>query len=222
MTVEQSDLQRAVLELDVDIDGDGSTETGVFEFVGDLEISQIGDTEPTLGEGDWTGRIATGIDAVATSILGPAQPTRQGFWLDLGVGKHSMEINWTGWEGATDKDGNNVQWGTSSTEGLQTSNGTLVSATGQGPLIQMQLLAEFWRRGEFDSRAADARLRWGEYSDGTYASSAGELDDWLHVTIPRFDFSRVSEDPISFDGSIEFLELFAWSDVADQVEKLSF
>lgn len=207
-------LERGVLELDVDVDQDGTRETGVFHMVGNLEIQQRVEPDYVVFSGGGStvnAVVGSAVDEAQNIITGKStveMKKRAGFWLDLGGGTHTFEVNFVGWEGAQDEDGNDLQWGTSATPGRQTENGTLVSATGEPPTTQMALLMEFLRLGEFDSRAEHARFQYGEYHDDEYTTlQGGEFEDYLHVTIQIGNGFRSAESPFTFDGSMTIVEV---------------
>lgn len=184
-------LQHGVLELDADVDGDGNQETGVFEMVGDLEFGQDIIADHILS------RELGNINSVLTGFSGSLKSKRTSFYVDLGDGVNRFNINFLGWEGVNA----GHQWGDGSSD-------PVADATGSSPYHQAQCLAEYLRMGEYDSRDEDARLRIGEYSDGTYAEdgSDGVYDDYIHVTVKNYSLNRVADNPVAFDGSITLEE----------------
>jgi hypothetical protein len=212
---------KAVLELDADVDNDNDTEKGVFWFAGDLEYGQTLQILPLLlsGQGSTLSAITSNsIDTVGDILdADTGKPiTRAGYALEMGGGRHQFQINWTGWEGAQDANGNDVQWGT--------KDGSYYDATGEGPVKQMSVLMEFLRYGEYDSRAADARLRWGEYSDGTYSRDGSDtpLDNYIQVFPRMTTLNRTAEDTVSYDGSLDMLEIHNWTGIIDQIKEVEW
>lgn len=192
-------LEHAVLELDADVDQDGVQETGVFEFVGDLELNQR-----TVVDHLITSR-GSMLNSIVTSLPGwlganDVRQKRAGFYIDLGGGAHTFEANARGWQPS--------QTGLYTWGDPNEAKGSKANATDQDPWTQMHCLNEYIRQGEHDSRDEKARLRVGEYSDGTYAAdgSTGLYDDWLHVTVNNFNFNRNADDPLAFDVSISLAE----------------
>lgn len=209
-------LQKATLELDADIDGDGTKETGIFEMVGNLEIQQGMEVGFILasGQGSALNAVTSGtVDGIADLINADGEITnRAGFHLDLGGGRHTIELNFTGWEGAIDGDGNDLQWGNTG----DPSGVTVGDATGADPLTQMHVLMEYLRIGEFDSRYPHARLEFGEYAP------TGLYDDYLHVVVRSVRENRTSESPITWDGSIILEETKNWTSVIDAVGRIEW
>lgn len=201
-------LNRAVLELDADVDGDGTVETGVFHMVGDLEVQMNVRTSFLVGGAGST------INAVVAGLLGDGNRNRKGYALDLGAGRYQIEINFTGWEGSVDGDGNSLQWGNTG------NGGTVGDATGEDPFTQIQCLNEYLRVGVFDSVQSSARLRFGEYNDNTYGGGGGRYDDFLTVAVESATQPRTSQDPNAYNGSISMFEVGSWQDVIDAAEKL--
>jgi hypothetical protein len=200
-----SSLDRAVLEIDADIDGDGNTETGVFHMVGDLEIQQIVRPSPILGPE--LGNIASAIRRIITD----GEANRKGAYVDIGAGRHAFEINFLGWEGAQDSEGNDLQWGNTG----DPNNLTIGDATGADPLVQMQVFHRYIQVGVIDS-FSPARLYVGEYADGTYGMNGLYSDAApLGVILEINNGVRTTENPESYDGSITAVEAIDLSNIID-------
>lgn len=181
-------LQRAKLTMSADPDGDGVDETGIFHFVGNLEIT------PSLQRNFLLGGRGALANAIFGDQLQDGESQRQGYYLDLGSGIFTIEVAFRGWEGATDDQGNNLQWGDNSTQALSQT-----SATGQDPLSQMDVFLKYMTVGTIDSRDP-ATLEYGEYSSsGVYSA----LDV---VVLDGPTMTRAAEDGSWFDGSITFAE----------------
>lgn len=212
---------KGVLELDADVDNDGTQETGVFWFVGNAEVSENIQIQPLMftGQGSAVNAITTRsleqvgdlIDASGVYTIG-----RRGFTLDLGGGQHGFSVNFQGWEGAQDANGNPVTWGT--------SDGSYFDATGDSPAKQKAVFFEFLRRGEYDSRAENARFRYGEYSDGTYSRDGvnTDLDDYIHVEPRVIELTRTAEDPLRYSGHLEMREIAKWDEVIDAIGEVAW
>jgi hypothetical protein len=240
MTFDSQPLQRAVLELDADVDKGGGKNTGVFEMVGDLEVQEGMTTNYTMlsGGGSALNAITTNaaqtVDDLTNAFPGDQGGpdiqinNRAGFALDLGGGRHTFEINFLGWEGAQrpvidESTGTvirteDVQWGDGFGDPGEVS---MSDATGADPLSQLHVLTRYLRVGEYDSREVDARLRWGEYSDGSYADNRfnGVYENFLHVTVRNAQFTRVSDSPVAFNGSIKLMEVKNWTEPLDALFK---
>lgn len=176
-------LQKAKLTVDADVDGDGSAETGIFEFEGNLNITT----------GIRTGFIienrGSTINSVVSSNIGNGESKRRGVFLDLGGGTHYVEVNFRGWEGSPG------QWGDDGTD----DGVSKTDATGAGPVSQLDVLKKYLLVGEFDSRGP-ATLEYGEYS------SSGVYEP-LDVVVEAPQSTKAAEDGSWFDGSITFLEV---------------
>jgi hypothetical protein len=221
-------LQRAVLELEADVTDPKGRDLGVFELAGNLEIQHGAEIQYFMvsGGGDVLSSVVSNTaDELADfseDLPTDAEPTnRAGFYLDLGGGQHNIELNFLGWEGATrpvhDDQGNvvdreNLQWGVPGDEDLD--------ATGADPHTQMQVLMEFLRIGEYDSRGVHGKLRYGEYSDGKYGPRDGIFDDYINVTPTLVQTTRTAEQPVAFNGSIRLREVQNWTTVLDAIFKL--
>lgn len=213
-------MQKAVLELSADVDEDNTRETAEFHMVGDLRVN------PRLQIDHLLGHEGSNLQSILTSRSGEVTAKRQGYYLDLGAGRHTIEIDFIGWEGATDGDGNPVQWGVRSGADGGTANQDILNATGDDPLTQAMLLEEYVRRGEYDSRAEHAKLRFGEYSGGTNtvgnAYPSGLHDDYLHVVPISCNLVRDVENPESFDGSIILQEAASIGSAVDAIMELEW
>lgn len=196
---------RAILRIEGDPDGDGTIETGEFHMVGDLEILP----------GMRTGYIVDGqgstVNSVITSVADAGESKREGVFIDLGGGAHTVEISFRGWEGAIDADGNYVQWGDDPSPGRSQT-----SATGKDAITQIDVLMQYLLTTEIDSRSP-ATLEYGERSqDGLY--------DPIEVVIEGPTFSKRPENGNSFEGSMTLVSAREVrqlaKDAADATEQL--
>lgn len=215
-------MERAVLELFADPVGTGA-DWFKFEFVGNLEIQEGITPQFTLASGE--GAALTPVVRSGQNLNpfnGVASRKRRGFYLDLGAGMHVVEFNFNGWHGARrpilDSNGNitgfeDVDWGDGS--------GSLpTDASGADPMTQVHLFLQCLSTGEFDSRSADAQLRFGEYTGGSSNVDGedypdGEFADWLQVTFRDTQFSRVANDPLRYNGSVIMTEVLNYDDPID-------
>lgn len=181
-------LQEAKLHLHADVDDDGSLEHGIFRMVGDLQLN------PFIRTGFLIGGRGSTINSITQEQLGK-ESNRKGIYLDLGGGVHGYDIDFRGWEGAIDADGNAVQWGNTGDD----TEVTIGDATGADPLTQMDVLFHYLLVGEYDSRGG-ATFEAGEFSESG-------LYDPLDVTIEAPQVIRSAEDGSWFDGSLTVLSL---------------
>lgn len=235
---------KAVLELAAPVDPNhqGATKAGYtgdtldigkFVIVGDAEIQQDISVNFFMmsGQGSTLSAVTSSTINTVSDIIAdnPAEAARAGFHLDLGGGKHRIQINFTGWEGAqadVDDDGSleYLQWGNTGDETSVTAG----DATGADPITQMNMLAQYIRLGEFDSRAVHGKLRFGEYSGGndpyggSYSDGVFPDDNYIHVVVDRLVADRTSEDPESWSGSLYLTETKNWTAPLDSVKDLEF
>jgi len=192
---------KAILELDCDF-GSGLT-TGVFEMYGDVEV-----TEGVLFNFPVGGR-GSALFGVAQKIVDGNNAQRAGFTIDVGGGQHLFEISFRGWEGAKDRDGNDLQWGDDSSPGLTTT-----SATGQHPTSQVNVFMHYLTIGTYDS-AGPARLTFGEYSSG------GVYSEDIPVTFEgQPQLTRKSGDTVSYTGSITLSRVLETEQALDVASRL--
>lgn len=193
-------LQRAKLEIDADVDGDGADESGVFEMVGNLSIT------PGLRTGYLVGGRGSTILSIIANQANLGESKRRQFFVEAGGGAHSIEINFRGWKGAVDENGNAVQWGNTG------SGGTVADATGEDPISQIDVLMQYLLVGEIDSRNP-ATLKYGEYSNqGRYSP--------LDVVVEGPQFTRAAEDGSWFDGSMVLISAADLNELWDAAEQL--
>jgi hypothetical protein len=197
-------LRRAVLELDAEFGDPYGQVTGVFHMYGDVTFDAGVRTGFLLG-----GRGST-VNAVLQDTLGNGVPKRKGVYVDLGGGQHTVQASFTGWEGAVDKDGNDLQWGASPDPSVN----NLTTATGAGPLDQRDTFLNYLRVSTYDS-FNPARLYTGEHSDGTYADSPGDWGEPLSVAIESPRLKANSQEHTKFDGSMTFVEILDLRDDLD-------
>jgi len=159
------------LEIDADVDGDGTAETGVFELA---PIDQ--DSREAL-----SGLVRTGfllnnefpqIAALASDVLGDGEASQKGIHLNVGGGEYAYQINFERPIDAT-VDGTNLpQWG----DGSGSMPG---GATGSAyPSDYEQCFNNYVRVGQPDSETP-ARFKWGQFH------SNGALDDQLDVVVEQ-------------------------------------
>jgi len=188
-------IQQANLEVDADVDGDGSSETGRFEFRGNLEVV------PTIRTGFLVGGAGSTVNAIFSETFGEGEEKRKGVHLDLGGGTRAVEIQFTSWEGSPDR------WG--ATGGGLNATGT--DATGASPLAQMDVLMQYMAIGEVDSRNP-ARLEYGLHGPG-------EPFDTLKVVMEQPRLSASSEDGPWFTGSMTFLSTVDLNETLDGIQQ---
>ena len=199
-------LQHARLTLEADPDGDGNTETGVFVLAGNLEVT------PSIRTG-FVGRGGDQINAVFKTLideyggdsgtnLGPEN--RKGAALDVGGGEQAIDVQFRGWDGAKDSDGNYLQWGNDPTQTV-----TQASATGALAETQIEVLMRYITTGTFDSRSP-ATLEYGQHYDGG-------LYEPQDVIFEGPEATTSFEDPTSFSGR---MTLIAVQDVSGYLDAL--
>ena len=197
---------RAILDFpSYDVDGDGNDEQGKFVLAGNLEISPEWRTGFLIG-----GRGSSINNVLQTAATGEGE-RGQGYYLDLGEGAHTIEINFRGWEGsqvpdtydsngkpATYKD---AQWGDTG----DSSTKTKTDMTGESALSQINCLEYYLSNVPVDSNNL-ATLAYGEYS------SSGVYDP-VDVVIEGPSMTKAAEDGSWFDGSMTLIEAAAFDDI---------
>lgn len=196
--------QYAELTISADVDGDGVQEEGVFQMVGNLQVV------PGLRTGYLIGGRGSTVNSIISSTVGAGQSNKQGFYLDLGGGARTVEVNFRGWEGAEFEDESGtvvpVQWGTD-----PNPSKTKASATGQDSITQIDVLMKYLTVAEIDSRQP-ATLEYGEYaSNGLYQP--------LDVVVEGPQFTRAAEDGSWFDGSMTLVSAADLNDAIDALER---
>lgn len=184
-------LNKAILTIDADVDGDGAEETGKFVMVDDIEII------PSMRTGFLLDNRGSTVNSVISESTGGGESKRQGIYLDLGGGVRTVEVSFSGWAGSAE------QWGNTGDE----STLTRADATGASALTQLEVLFQYLAVGEVDSRNP-ATLEYGEHhSDGLY--------DPLDVVLESPQGTRSSEQSSTFSGTLTFLSVLSLEDAID-------
>ena len=174
-----------------DVDQDGDTEVGVFEFKSNV-TSALETRTGRIGSGKLSQANAVFTEWVESQTDQEFAGTgkRQQVYLDLGAGEHVVEIDFQGFEGSTH------QWG-------DTGNGGSASdATGENVNRQMELLDRYLQVCEIDSRPGhEATLEFGNYSEDGYYEPLVVAPEQ-----PRVEFNT-EEQSSTFDGSLSFVEI---------------
>lgn len=182
-------LDKGVLELTADVDGDGSTETGVFHLAGDGEISHEIQKDYIFDN------TASGIVSLVSLLEEFERAKREGFYLDIGAGAKVVSFDIRGWDGAE-----SPQWGDGS--------GTFPADASDGdPLQKLQCFDAYVEQATTDS-FSPATLHVGEYTDGTYGDD-GAFDP-LSVAVARDPGGSWSVDdgPNRFSLNVTCIKVF--------------
>lgn len=184
-----------------DPDNSGNRRDHVFEMVAGDDSTGLSVQEELR-----TGTVAPGgidadvLNSLYSEITG-GDSLNEDVTLDLGANQFAVTLDFQGWEGATDLDGNPLQWGDSG----DSSTLTKTDATGEGPLTQMQVFMFVLKNSRIDSMppevggpvASDgpAKLEYGQYhADGIY--------DPMDVVFENPGATHMGASPSTYDGSL--------------------
>ncbi len=197
-------LGRARLTIEADADGDGTPETGVFEMAGNLTVRPRLRTGFILnGRGSTVNSVIAGfLESRGADVEDPSR--RRGFYLDLGGGQWTVDIEFRGWRGSRDEEGVPLQWGDDPSPSRSQS-----SATGQGPQTQIDVLMRYINVGQIDSRNT-AILEYGEHS-----SDSDSLYDPVEVVLEGPQASRRAQESDGFDGRMTCIAAASFTDPWD-------
>lgn len=205
-------LDKAILEFPpVDVDGDGDDEVGVFHLAGNLEITLGTKTNELLG-----GRGGR-ANAVTEHTAAPGHSKYKQPALDAGSGRHTVQLDFHGWEGAQDAAGNPLQWGDSPDPGVLTP----ASATGAGPVVQMMVFDRYLQVAAPDSRNP-ATLKVGGYAPGELFDTADLGLDHLDVVIESPRHNVAAEEPGTYSGTMTCVEVLDAAAPVDATERSEF
>jgi hypothetical protein len=191
----------ATLTVEGDPDGDGTTETGVFRFGGNLEIT------PSIRTGFITGGRQSQVNSIIANLIDPGQSQNQQFFIDAGAGAHAVEIQFRGFEGAEDAAGQPLEWGNTGDAGQPTAT----DATGADAITQICCLMQYLLTGNVVSRNP-APFEWGEWAtDGLYEP--------LEVVLEGPEMTKAAEDGSWFDGTLTVIAAADLADAYDAVQR---
>lgn len=205
---------RAYLEID-----DGAENTATFEFHRDLEETLEGQKTFIMGD---RGRFLQEIADNAVGLLSIAEviERRTGFTIDGGSGSITRSL-------AFIESGEDVRWGDGD-GGTGGGNVTLTDASGAGvdPLDRRDVLAYWLKRTRTDSLGPQARLHWGQWTDGNVSGvsgvSAAAQNQPLPVSVLEWSLPSPDRESgaSSFDGRIDLKEiaLFPSDDIPGWVQ----
>jgi hypothetical protein len=182
----------AWLEID-----DGAGTTGQFQLQVNLEESTQMEKSFIMGRGGTIQKIVDNI--VQFKNIVDIENRRTGFTIDAGLGEETITLTFeTGLE--------DVTWGDGSGGGTGPSNVTTTDASGADvkPLVRKQIL-EYWLRRTRTDSFGQARLHWGEWTDGTVGgASAGVFNQPIPVAIQSYnnDAPNPEETQASMTGII--------------------
>jgi len=168
-------LNKAILRVNSDVDGDGSVENGQFTLT-DVEVA------PSLRTGYLIGGRGSTVNNIISQFAGQGESKRKGFFYEAGGGAHTVELNVTQWEGSTDT------WGDP-----DKPVGSKANATGEKAISQVDVLMQYLITANIDS-TSPATLEYGEYSQqGRYSP--------LDVVVEGPQLNRAADDGSWFTGS---------------------
>jgi len=174
---------------------DDGTSVAEFELRLDLEeTAEINKTFILSNRGQYVQEIYEQI--VDDTDLATDQ-RRRGYHIDGGAGEWSHTLVFsTGLEDAI--------WGDGA-GGTGPDNVTQTDASGPevDPLARKQVMEQWIARTRTDS-FGQAKLYWGEWSDGTYATSAGAFGRPMNVVIREASLNspEIDQDVNSFEGNL--------------------
>lgn len=209
------------LEIEADVDGDGSQETGRFVLAGNVTVAEQVQLDYLFSnKGGKLNAIIGGSAEKQLNIDKQTANRRRGIWVDVGAGAQIYEIDFTGWQGATvperDSSGTVVgrkplRWGNTGNPDTLTKG----DATGADALTQIQVLNRYLIKGTTDS-VSPATFEVGEYSpDGLY-------DGPLEVAIQGPKHVRTSESDSTFDGTFTAVTVENINDYKDALDRVEF
>ncbi|GGK74512.1 hypothetical protein [Haloarcula sebkhae] len=185
----------AILEVDV-VDETGDTRTCAFQVKEELE--DTGNVAKTYLIGSRGQYLRAAYEIADKTVPGELADenteSRRGYFVDGGAGQYVEQIAGK----AGDRD---LQWGDGSTDPTDPNDISKYDATGCDTLAQKQIFEYVISQSKTGS-LGQARLYWGQWSDGTYADSAGAFGRPLTVAIIETNVTDDPDDPNAIDVSI--------------------
>lgn len=191
----------------VDVDGDGNAENGVFEFR-NYRLEQRIRSGFLVGGGG--SQVRQTIQDKIAETNGISQ--YKDFFVNEGTGERVIAMQFRAAAGDT---ADTVTWGDPNE-----SQGTIANATDQGPFERMQVLEHYLAALSEDSRNP-ITLRFGGYDSGDLFDSGDLNTDSLNVVLenPTLTYEP-REEPSGFSGELTFLEAVADDAVISAIEGL--
>jgi len=186
--------EKAFLEIDI-VDDTDTKRTCVFEFREDLQITPSPTKNYLIGN---RGQYVREAIDIGSDVLGadvPEADNRRGYYIDGGAGLAQLTVEATG----GDRD---LQWGDGSSDPNDPDDVSMYDATGCGPRAQLDILEWVITQGKTDS-ASPARLYYGQWTNGTHASTAGAFDKPRAVAIQELATTDPTDEPSAFTVTIE-------------------
>jgi len=192
---------KCILEVDLR-DSDGDLRTAAFAIREDLNDTSEVTRQFLLGQrGQYLRKIwdiGSDIlpddiaDALPEEIATADLENRKGYHIDEGAGEYSFQLS-----GKISAD--ESPWGDGS---AAAGDYNKYDASGENPLIvKKQIFDWAMAQTQSDSRGS-TRLYLGEWSDGTYAESAGVFGEPLAVAIPESSVTNDPDDPSALEVTL--------------------
>ena len=187
--------EKAYLEIDL-VDDSGTERTCVFELQEDLEPSTTTTHLYLLGNrGQYVKEaFEIGTDFLDVDGVGDAD-NRRGYHVDGGAGSVQLTLEAKG----GDRD---AQWGDGSSDANNPDDVTKYDATGCDPQAQKDILDWVSAQAKTDS-ASPARLYHGQFTDGTYAATAGAYGKPRAIAIAELNTTNPPDDTSAFTVTLE-------------------
>lgn len=186
--------EKAYLEVDI-VDDSDTKRTCVFELQEDLEPSTSTMKQYLLGN---RGQYVREAFEISTDVLGvdvPNAGNRRGYHVDGGAGSVQISLQATG----GDRD---AQWGDGSSDPNNPDDVTKYDATGCDPQAQKDVLDWVAAQAKTDS-ASPARLYHGQFTDGSYADTAGAYNKPRAIAIAELNTTNPPDDASAFTVTLE-------------------
>ncbi|MUV59972.1 hypothetical protein [Halobacterium sp. CBA1126] len=181
---------------------DSSLGTGIFEF-------WATSIAPSLRTGYVVGGRGSTVNAVLGQLAGDGEDSkRKGVYLDAGGGTMMYNLELKKWEGASDEDGNLLQWGDTPDPSVHTKT----SASGMDAYSQLECLTYWLEQSTIDSENP-ALLEYGQhYDDGVY--------DPVEVVFEEPQIRQVAEDGSHITGTLTLASAANLRDIQDAALRL--
>ncbi|SEQ30506.1 hypothetical protein [Natrinema salaciae] len=146
-----------------------------------------------------------GTDLLEDEVQNADLENRKGYHVDGGSGHYRESLSFAASKGD--------RWGDGSTDSNDPDDVSKTDATGCDPIAMKQVFEWFVTQSKSDS-SGGTRLHIGEWTDGSFSSSAGAFGHAMPVAINESSVTKDPDKPSTIEGTVEL----TWTSVFPDVD----